>query len=71
MTKETLLAKLEELKQKSESLINQVNEHDKIAQTLREEALIVKGRYHAVEELIAEFVEDFKVEVKVNKKGNK
>lgn len=52
MTKDSLQAKLDDLKEQSETIINQITEHENDIISLREQALIIKGRYHALEELL-------------------
>jgi hypothetical protein len=54
MHKEALLAKLADLKQQSESHIAQIAEHEEIVRNLRDSALIIKGKYQAIEEQLAE-----------------
>lgn len=57
MDKDTLNAKLEDLKQQSQNIIDQINTQDTLTQGLREQALIIKGKYQAIEQLIAEIPE--------------
>lgn len=54
MNKESLSAKLEELKQKFDETNNQLAEYDKVSLSLREQALLIKGEYQGIEKLIAE-----------------
>lgn len=60
MNKESLEAKLEVLKQKSEDTIKKIEEHNTLAKNLREDALIIKGEYQAIEKLIAEISGEIK-----------
>ena len=57
MTKESLQTKLEDLKQKSEQTIQQITQYEQLITNLREEALMIKGQYQAIEELIKEFTD--------------
>lgn len=52
MTKESLQVKLDDLKQQSENTLKKLDDYEKVSQSLREEALMIKGKYQAVEELL-------------------
>lgn len=54
MNKADLEAKLKILSQKSEQAIKQMNAYTDAAQAQKEEALMIKGEYRAIEGLIAE-----------------
>jgi len=61
MDKESLEAKLVELKSQFDDLNKQIEEHNQViternqlAVNLREQSLVVKGEYSAIEKLIAE-----------------
>lgn len=61
MTKDSLQAKLDELKQQSESTINQITQYENAIVSLKEQALVIKGKYQAIEELLPD--------ISVTKKG--
>ncbi len=70
MNKVDLTKKLDDLRLKSESTIAQITDHEKTIEVLREEALLIKGRYQAIEELIKE-LPDVPPKSKVPKKASK
>jgi hypothetical protein len=60
MNKSSLSNELDLLRKKSQDVISQISEHERIAKLLREDALIIKGEYQAIERLLTNLPEDIK-----------